>query len=71
EKLRRDEIERNRRHLKDLSPEQQAAVDHITKSMVNKILHTPIETLKQMAHDPTGADLVEVVRRIFNIKPLQ
>src|SRR5438034_950603 len=41
EKLRRDEIERNRRHFKDLSPE--AAVDQITKSLINKILHTPIE----------------------------
>src|SRR5215813_11504012 len=42
EKVRREEIERNRRHLKDLTPEQQAGVDQITKSLVNKILHTPI-----------------------------
>src|SRR5215468_9589154 len=59
EKLRRDEIERNRRHLKDLSPEQQAAVDHITKSFANKILHTPIEELKRMAHDPDGPHYVD------------
>ena len=68
EKVRRDEIERNRRHLKDLSPEQQAAVDQITKSIVNKILHPPIEQLKQMAHDPQGADLAELIRKIFNVK---
>src|SRR5262245_13148172 len=68
EKLRRDEIERNRRHLKDLSPEQQAAVDHITKSVINKILHTPIEQLKKMAHDPAGADFADVLRKIFDIK---
>lgn len=69
EKVRRDEIERNRRHLKDLSPEQQAAVDQITKSIVNKILHPPIEQLKQTAHDPQGADLAELIRKIFNVKP--
>jgi len=69
EKVRRDEIERNRRHLKDLSPDQQAAVDQITKSIVNKILHPPIEQLKQMAHDPQGADLAELIRKIFNVKP--
>ncbi len=69
EKVRRDEIERNRRHLKDLSPEQQAAVDQITKSIVNKILHPPIEQLKQLAHDPQGADLAELIRKIFNVKP--
>ncbi|PYS09858.1 MAG: glutamyl-tRNA reductase [Acidobacteria bacterium] len=69
EKVRRDEIERNRRHLKDLSPDQQAAVDQITKSIVNKILHPPIDQLKQMAHDPQGADLAELIRKIFNVKP--
>jgi len=71
EKLRREEIERNRRYLQDLSPDQQEAIDHITKSMVNKILHTPIEELKKMAHDPAGSDFADVIRRIFNIKPPQ
>jgi glutamyl-tRNA reductase len=68
EKLRRDEIERNRRHLKDLSPEQQAAIDQLTKSLVNKILHPPIEQLKQIAHDPQGPDIVDLIRKIFNVK---
>src|SRR4051812_48439733 len=49
EKLRRDEIERNRRHLKDFSPQQLEALEQITKSMLNKILHVPIEELKKMA----------------------
>jgi glutamyl-tRNA reductase len=71
EKIRRDEVERNRRYLKDLSPEQQAAVDHITKSFANKILHTPIEELKRMAHDPDGPHYVDILRRIFNIRPPQ
>ena len=69
EKLRRDEIERHRRHFKDLSPEE--AVDQITKSLINKILHAPIEQLKQMAHDPSGADLADIIRKLFNIKPPQ
>src|SRR6267142_18921 len=69
EKLRRDEIERNRRHLKDLSPEQQAAIDQLTRSLVNKILHPPIEQLKQIAHDPQGPDIADLIRKIFNVKP--
>ena len=69
EKIRREEIERNRRLLKDLSPEQQAAVDQITKSLVNKILHPPIEQLKQLARDPQGPDIAGVIRKLFNIKP--
>ena len=66
EKLRRDEIERNRRQLRDLPPEQ--AVDQITQSLINKILHHPIAHLKEMAHDPQGPDVAEMIRKIFNVK---
>jgi glutamyl-tRNA reductase len=69
EKVRRDEIERHRRHLKDLSPEGQAAVDLITKAFANKILHMPIELLKEMAHDPNGPETTDLIRKIFNIRP--
>jgi glutamyl-tRNA reductase len=66
ERLRRDEIERNRRQLRDLPPEQ--AVDQITQALINKILHHPIAHLKEMAHDPQGPDVAEMIRKIFNIK---
>jgi glutamyl-tRNA reductase len=68
ERLRRDEIERNRKLLKELSPEQQVAIDQITVSLVNKILHHPISQLKEAAHDPQGPDFIDIVRRIFNVK---
>ncbi len=67
EKLRRDEIERHRKLLKDLPPEQ--AIDQITTSLINKILHQPIAELKAAAHDPQGPDIVEIVRKLFNVKP--
>ena len=50
EKLRRDEIERNRKHLGPMNAEQQEALERITQSMINKILHHPITQLKDMAH---------------------
>ena len=71
-RVRRDEIERHRKLLRDLPPEQQqaalGAIDQITQSLVNKILHHPISQLKEMADDPQGAEFVETVRKIFNIK---
>ena len=67
EKVRRDEIERHRKSLKDLPPEQ--AVDQITQAIVNKILHHPISQLKEKAHAPDGAEFIELIRKIFNIKP--
>ena len=68
DKVRRDEIERNRRLLKDLSPDQQAAVDQITQSLVNKILHQPITQLKEAAQNPEGGDVVDIIRKLFNVK---
>jgi glutamyl-tRNA reductase len=68
DKIRRDEIERHRRYLKDLSPEQQAGVDHLTAAIVNKILHTPIEQLKELANDPAGPETAELIRKLFNVK---
>ena len=68
EKLRRDEIERNRKHLGPMSPEQQEAVDRLTRSLINKILHHAISQLKDMAHHPDGPEYVELVRKIFNVK---
>ncbi len=68
DKLRREEIERNRRHFKDMTPEQHDAVDRLTQSIVNKILHTPTEQLKLMAQHPDGSDLAEIIRKLFNIK---
>ena len=69
DKIRRDEIERHRRHFKDMTPEQQAGVDQLTQALVNKILHPAISQLKQMPHDPQGAELTDLVRKLFNIKP--
>ena len=72
EKVRRDEIERHRRLLRDMPPEQQeatlAAIDQVTQAMMNKILHHPIAQMKEMSGDPQGADFIETVRKIFNIK---
>jgi glutamyl-tRNA reductase len=72
ERVRREEIERHRKLLRDLPPEQQQAtlaiVDQITQAMVNKILHHPISQMKDLAGDPQAADFVDTVRKIFNIK---
>jgi glutamyl-tRNA reductase len=73
ERYRRDEIERHRKLLKDLTPEQQQAalnaLDQVTQAVINKMLHHPISQMKEMAGAPNGADFIETVRKIFNIKP--
>jgi len=72
EDIRRAEIERARGKLNTLTAEQQAAVDALTRGIVNKVLHTPISTLKaaaqQQSNDPAAAAAVELIKRIFNLQ---
>ncbi len=71
ESIRRAELERMRGKLASLTAEQQAAVDALTRGIVNKVLHTPISTLKtaaQQADDPGAAAAVDLIKRIFNLE---
>jgi hypothetical protein len=40
----------------------------MTRGIINKIMHTPITTLKTAAKEPESTTVVELVRRIFNLR---
>jgi len=65
--IRQAEIDRFRGRLGPLNAEQEAAVEAMTRGIINKILHTPIRTLKSAAKDPESATVVDVVKQIFNL----
>ncbi|HXZ80478.1 MAG TPA: glutamyl-tRNA reductase [Terriglobales bacterium] len=65
--IRQAEIERFRSRLGTLTPEQEVAIDALTRGMVNKIMHTPITNLKSAARQPEATTVVEVMRRLFNL----
>jgi glutamyl-tRNA reductase len=67
ETIRQAEIDRIRGKLGTLSPEQEAAIDVMTRGIINKLLHTPITTLKSTAAEPEAATIHEIIRRIFNL----
>jgi glutamyl-tRNA reductase len=66
EDLRRQELERTRKRLGGLTPEQEAALDDLTASIVNKILHYPIAHLKSAPAEDGGVR--ETIRKIFGLK---
>jgi glutamyl-tRNA reductase len=68
ELIRQAEIDRVRGRLGPLSPEQQLAIETLTRGIVNKIMHTPISTLKTAARDSEATTVVEIVRRLFNLQ---
>jgi glutamyl-tRNA reductase len=51
EEIRQAELRRVRARLGSLSEEQAAAVDALTRGMVNKFLHQPMQALKKAARD--------------------
>jgi glutamyl-tRNA reductase len=67
ENIRQAEIDRHRAKFGDVTPQQEAAIDAMTKAMINKIMHTPIVTLKTAARSPEAATVVDLVRRVFNL----
>jgi glutamyl-tRNA reductase len=68
ETIRQAEIDRVRGRLGAISPEQEIAIETLTRGIVNKIMHTPISTLKTAARESEATTIVELVRRLFNLQ---
>jgi glutamyl-tRNA reductase len=68
ETIRQAEIDRVRGRLGPMTPEQEMAVEALTRGIINKVMHTPVTTLKTAAKEAEATTLVEVVRRLFNLR---
>ena len=66
DEIRKTEIEKARRRLGPLTPEQESALEAATTAIVNKLLHGPTVHLKQMAGDGQ-AEHVGFIRKIFGL----
>ena len=67
ETIRQAEIDRVRGRLGAMSTDQEMAVEALTRGIINKIMHTPISTLKTAARDPESTTVIDLVRRLFNL----
>jgi glutamyl-tRNA reductase len=68
ETIRQAEIDRVRGRLGSLSPEQELAVEALTRGIVSKIMHTPISALKTAVREPEATTVIDLVRRLFNLQ---
>jgi glutamyl-tRNA reductase len=64
EDLRQAELHRAARLLQSMSPEQQAAVEQLTRGLMNKFMHLPLQAMKGAARDGDAAAL-ETIRAMF------
>jgi glutamyl-tRNA reductase len=68
ETIRQAEIDRVRGRMGALTPDQEMAVEALTRGIINKVMHTPITTLKTAAREAEATTLIDVVRRLFNLR---
>jgi glutamyl-tRNA reductase len=66
DEIRRAELEKARRRLGTLTPEQESAIEAATSAIVNKLLHAPTVQLKQMAGNGQP-EHVGFIRKLFGL----
>ena len=55
------------RKLGALTPQQEEAIDAITRGIINKIAHGPITEMRRKANDPEGIQLIHTIRKLFRL----
>jgi glutamyl-tRNA reductase len=68
ENIRSSEVEKARRRHGPFTPEQEEAIESITRGIVNKIAHGPISELRNHAGQPDGAHVVAAIRKAFHLQ---
>jgi glutamyl-tRNA reductase len=67
EQIRRTELDKARRRLANLTPEQQQAIESATEAIVQKLLHAPTVQLKEMARNGHSPDQVSLIRKLLGL----
>ena len=67
EKIRVSELEKTFFKLKDLTETQRVAIENMTFSIINKILHKPTAKLREQTKEKDGHWYIQVVRQLFHL----
>ncbi len=67
ERIRREEVEKTFARLSLGSSEDREAIDHMTKSILNKLLHHPTALLKEEQLSHQHLNLLAALRDLFNL----
>ncbi|MFB3777469.1 MAG: glutamyl-tRNA reductase [Bryobacteraceae bacterium] len=68
EQVRQAEVERLRSRFGELTPQQEEALEALTRGIMAKIAHGPIAELRKRAGEPDGIQTVELIRRVFRLE---
>ncbi|HMD50957.1 MAG TPA: glutamyl-tRNA reductase [Bryobacteraceae bacterium] len=67
EHMRAAELARMRGKFGALTPEQEQALEALTKSIINKVAHGPISELRRHASEPDGHQFIATIRKVFRL----
>jgi glutamyl-tRNA reductase len=67
EKIRKEEMDKTLALLKNASEEEKKALNLMTQSIINKILHHPLSLLKHQGNRGQGELYVDMTRKIFHL----
>ena len=68
EQIRSSEIEKVKRKYGPFTPEQEEALEVLTRGIINKIAHGPISEIRNHAGRPEGAHVIAAIRKAFHLQ---
>jgi glutamyl-tRNA reductase len=68
EQIRAGELEKVRRRFGPFTPEQEQAMEALTRGIINKVAHGPISELRNHAGNPEGVHVVAAIRKAFHLQ---
>jgi glutamyl-tRNA reductase len=68
EQIRLGELEKARRRIGPLTPQQEEALDALTRAIMNKVAHGPISELRLHAGKPEGVHVIAAIRKAFHLQ---
>ena len=67
EQIRLAEVARLRGKLGPLTPQQEEAIEALTRGLIAKIAHGPISELRRQAAQPDGVQTIDAIRKAFRL----
>jgi glutamyl-tRNA reductase len=65
--VRQAELDKTLRRLAHLPAEDQQAIDALTRSLLNKLLHSPTVRLREAAGNGRGTSVLDSIRYLFEL----
>jgi glutamyl-tRNA reductase len=68
EQIRAGELDKVRRRYGPFTPQQEEALEALTRGIINKVAHGPITALRSHSAEADGAHVVAAIRKAFHLQ---